>query len=51
MEEPIEQEFSVERFFDNMETWPPNIRSFKFQNDAILPLLKKVLQQGVKHAK
>jgi hypothetical protein len=29
MEEPIEQEFSVKRFFDIMETLPPNIRSFK----------------------
>jgi hypothetical protein len=51
MEEPIEQEFSVKRFFDIMGTWPPNIRSFKFQNDAIPPLLKRVLQDGVKHAK
>jgi hypothetical protein len=51
MEEPIEQEFSVNRFFDIMGTWPPNIRSFKFQNDAIPPLLKRVLQDGVKHAK
>jgi hypothetical protein len=50
MEEPIETEFSVKRFFDIMETWPPNIRSFKFQNDAIPPLLKKVLEEGVKHA-
>jgi hypothetical protein len=50
MEEPIETEFSVKRFFDIMETWPPNIRSFKFQNDAIPPLLKKVLKEGVKHA-
>jgi hypothetical protein len=46
----IETEFSVKRFFDIMETWPPNIRSFKFQNDAIPPLLKKVLKEGVKHA-
>jgi hypothetical protein len=30
MEEPIETEFLVKRFFDIMETWPPNIRSFKF---------------------
>jgi hypothetical protein len=31
MEEPIEQESSVKGFFDIMlETWPPNIRSFKF---------------------
>jgi hypothetical protein len=37
MEEPIETEFSVKRFFNIMETWPPNIRSFKFHNDAILP--------------
>jgi hypothetical protein len=51
MEEPIETEFSVKRFFDIMETWPPNIRSFKFQNDAIPPLLKRMLQEGVKHAK
>jgi hypothetical protein len=51
MEDPIESEFSVKRFFDIMETWPPNIRSFKSQNDAIPPLLKKVLQEGVKHAK
>jgi hypothetical protein len=51
MEEPIETEFSVKRFFDIMETWPPNIQSFKFQNDAIPPLLKRVLQEGVKHAK
>jgi hypothetical protein len=51
MEEPIETEFSVKRFFDIMETWPPNIRSFKFQNDAISPLLKRMLQEGVKHAK
>jgi hypothetical protein len=50
MEEPIETEFSVKRFFDIMETWPPNIRSFKFQIDAIPPLLKKVLKEGVKHA-
>jgi hypothetical protein len=50
MEEPIETEFSVKRFFDIMETWTPNIRSFKFQNDAIPPLLKKVLKEGVKHA-
>jgi hypothetical protein len=51
MEEPIEQEFSVKRFFDIMGTWPPNIRSFNLQNDAIPPLLLKVLQEGVKHAK
>jgi hypothetical protein len=51
MEEPIEQVFSVKRFFDIMGTWPPNIRSFKFQNDVIPPLLKRVLQEGVKHAK
>jgi hypothetical protein len=50
MEEPIETEFLVKRFFDIMETWPPNIRSFKFQNDEIPPLLKKVLKEGVKHA-
>jgi hypothetical protein len=50
MEEPIETEFLVKRFFDIMETWPPNIRSFKFQNDAIPPLLKKVLKEGLKHA-
>jgi hypothetical protein len=50
MEEPIETEFSVKRFFDIMETWPPNIRSFKFQNDAIPPLLKNVLKEGVKYA-
>jgi hypothetical protein len=50
MEEPIETEFPVKRFFDIMETWPPNIRSFKFQNDAIPPLLKKVLKEGVKHS-
>jgi hypothetical protein len=50
MEEPIETEFSVKRFFDIMETWPPNIQSFKFHNDAIPPLLKKVLKEGVKHA-
>ena len=51
MEEPIETEFSVKRFFDIMETWPPNIRSFKFQNDEIPPLFKKVLKEGVKHAR
>jgi hypothetical protein len=51
MEEPIEHEFSVKRFFDIMETWPPHIRSFKFQNDEIPPLLRKVLKEGVKHAK
>jgi hypothetical protein len=51
MEEPVEQEFSVKRFFDIMGTWPPHIRSFKFQNVAIPPLLKRVLQEGVKHAK
>jgi hypothetical protein len=51
IEEPIEQEFSVKRFFDIMETWPPNIRSFKFQNDAIPSLLQKVLKEGVKRAK
>jgi hypothetical protein len=51
MEEPTEQEFSVKQFFDIMGTWPPNIRSFKFQNDAIPPLLKRVFQEGVKHAK
>jgi hypothetical protein len=51
MEESIEQEFSVKWFFDIMETWPPNIRSFKFQNDVMSPLLKKVLHEGVKHAK
>jgi hypothetical protein len=50
MEEPIETEFLVKRFFDIIEAWPPNIRSFKFQNDAISPLLKKVLEEGVKHA-
>jgi hypothetical protein len=46
LEKPIEQECSVKRFFDIMETWPPNIRSFKFQNDVIPSLLKKVLQEG-----
>jgi hypothetical protein len=51
MEEPIETEFLGKRFFDIMETWPPNIRSFEFQNDAIPPLLKRMLQEGVKHAK
>jgi hypothetical protein len=51
LEEPIETKFSVKRFFDIMETWSPNVRSFKFQNDAIPPLLKRVLQEGVKHAK
>jgi hypothetical protein len=51
MEEPIETEFLVKRFFDIMETWPPSIRSFKFQSDSIPPLLKRVLQEGVKHAK
>jgi hypothetical protein len=50
MEAPIETEFLVKRFFNIMETWPPNIRSVKFQNDAIPPLLKKVLKEGVKHA-
>jgi hypothetical protein len=50
MKEPIETEFSIKRFFNIMETWLPNIQSFKFQNDAIPPLLKKVLKEGVKHA-
>jgi hypothetical protein len=50
MEEPIETEFLVKRFFDIMEIWPPNIQSFEFQNDAIPPLSKKVLKEGVKHA-
>jgi hypothetical protein len=51
MEVPIESEFSVKRFFDIMETWPPHIRSFKIQNDESPPLLRKVLKEGVEHAK
>jgi hypothetical protein len=51
MDEPIEHEFSVKRFFDIMGTWPSNIKSFKFQNDVIPPLLKRVLEEDVKHAK
>jgi hypothetical protein len=47
MEEPIETEFSVESwFFEIMETWPPNIQSFKIHNDAIPPLLRNAQRRG-----
>lgn len=50
MEEPIEMEFSIERFFDTMETWPRYIRSFKFQNDEVPPLFKQALRRGLRDA-
>jgi hypothetical protein len=38
-EEPSEETMSVEKFFKTKSTWPPYIRAFKFQNEALPPLL------------
>jgi hypothetical protein len=40
-EEPSEETMSVEKFFRTKSTWPPYIRAFKFQNEALPPLLGK----------
>ena len=40
-EEPSEETMSVEKFFKTKSTWPPYIRAFKFQNEALPPLLGK----------
>jgi hypothetical protein len=38
-EEPSEETMSVEKFFRTKPTWPPYIRAFKFQNEALPSLL------------
>jgi hypothetical protein len=40
-EEPSEETMSVEKFFRTKPTWPPYIRAFKFQNEALPSLLGK----------
>jgi hypothetical protein len=46
MEEPIQYTFSAERSFNTMADWPRYIRSFKFQNDEIPPLLGDELRRA-----
>jgi hypothetical protein len=41
LEEPSEETMSVERFFRAKPTWPPHIRAFKFQNEALPQLLSR----------
>jgi hypothetical protein len=38
-EESSEETMSVEKFFRTKPTWPPYIRAFKFQNEALPSLL------------
>jgi hypothetical protein len=38
-EEPSEETMSVEKFFKMKSEWPPNIRGFEFQNEALPALL------------
>jgi hypothetical protein len=40
-EEASEKTMSVEKFFRTKPTWPPYIRAFKFQNEALPSLLGK----------
>jgi hypothetical protein len=40
-EEPSEATMSVEKFFKTKSTWPPYIRAFRFQDEALPPLLGK----------
>jgi hypothetical protein len=40
-EEPSEETMSVEKFFKTKSTWPPYIRAFKFQNEALPPMLSR----------
>jgi hypothetical protein len=41
LEEPSEDTMSIERFFKAKPTWPPHIRAFKFQNEALPQLLSR----------
>jgi hypothetical protein len=43
LEEPTTIEMSVEKFFRTKSTWSPNIRSFKFQNEALPPILSTAM--------
>jgi hypothetical protein len=38
-EEPSEETMSAEKFFKMKSEWPPNIRGFEFQNEALPALL------------
>jgi hypothetical protein len=40
-EEPSEETMSAEKFFKMKSEWPPNIRGFKFQNEALPALLDR----------
>jgi hypothetical protein len=40
-EEPSEETMSAEKFFKMRSEWPPNIRGFKFQNEALPALLDR----------
>jgi hypothetical protein len=41
LEEPSEETMSVERFFRAKPTWPPHIKAFKLQNEALPQLLSR----------
>jgi hypothetical protein len=41
LEEPSEETMWVERFFGAKPTWPPHIRAFEFQNEALPQLLSR----------
>jgi hypothetical protein len=45
LEEPTTIEMSVEKFFRTKSTWSPNIRSFKFQNEALPPILSTAMDK------
>jgi hypothetical protein len=40
-EEPSEETMSMEKFFKTKSTWPPYIRAFQFQNEALPPMLSR----------
>jgi hypothetical protein len=45
LEEPTTIEMSVEKFFRTKSTWSPNIRPFKFQNEALPPILSTAMDK------
>jgi hypothetical protein len=45
LEEPTTIEMSVEKFFRTKSTWSPNIRSFKFHNEALPPILSTAMDR------